>query len=98
MVSSAAFKVSSAVIFNTVQAERARFLEYCRESSNEEVVVDLETLEHCDSAGLAFLIEVKRIAQENGRVSKIINMPEETQALAEFYGISALLGATDIRA
>ena len=85
------FKPGSLIIFNTAQEERSRFLAYCQDAQDAEVVVDLGNVEQCDSAGLAFLIEVKRIAQECGRIVKIINMPEETRALAEFYGISNLL-------
>ena len=86
------FRPASAITFASVEQERSRFLAYCRERQDDLITVDLETIEQCDSAGLALLIEVKRIAKVAGRSSQIINMPQETRALAEFYGISDLLG------
>ena len=86
------FRAPLAITFATVEQERKRFLAYCRDFHDEFVFVDLEKVEQCDSAGLAFLIEAKRISKEQGRLVKIINMPQETRALAQFYGISALLG------
>ena len=86
------FRPPLAITFATVEQERLRFLAYCRDFHDELVVVDLEKVEQCDSAGLAFLIEAKRILATQGRKAKIINMPQETRALAGFYGVSALLG------
>jgi phospholipid transport system transporter-binding protein len=87
-----AFRAPSAITFATVEQERLRFLAYCREVHNDGVVIDLENVELCDSAGLAFLIEAKRKAYQQGMQAKIINMPQETRALAKFYGLTNLLG------
>lgn len=92
MMARDAFRPPLAITFATVEQERVRFLAYCRDFQDELVVVDLEKVEQCDSAGLAFLIEAKRISEARGHSSKIINMPQETRALAMFYGISDLLG------
>ncbi|OGV41338.1 MAG: hypothetical protein A3F46_03860 [Legionellales bacterium RIFCSPHIGHO2_12_FULL_42_9] len=86
-----AFRPPIAITFATIEQERNRFLAYCRDFHDELVVIDLEKVEQCDSAGLAFLIEAKRISKEQGRLAKIINMPQETRALAKFYGISDFL-------
>lgn len=85
------FRPPVAITFATVEQELVRFMTYCRDFHDELIVVDLERLEQCDSAGLAFLIEAKRISQTQGRQAKIINMPQGTRALAKFYGISDLL-------
>lgn len=85
-----AFGLIESLTFATIEHERARFLAYC--SNNQgELVVDLGKTTRCDSAGLAFLIEVKRLGTVQGRLSQIINMPQEIRALAEFYGINNLL-------
>lgn len=86
-----AFRPPRTITFATVEQERVRFLAYCRDFHDELMIVDLAKVEQCDSAGLAFLIEAKRISKARGCSSKIINMSQATQALAQFYGISDLL-------
>ena len=86
-----AFRPPRAMTFATVEKERVRFLAYCRNSEEACLVVDLERVEQCDSAGLAFLIEAMRMSKIQGRHASIVNMPQSIQALAKFYGISELL-------
>ena len=77
--------------FLSVEHERLRFKDYCQALNGAGVQVDLQDVLHCDSAGIALLIEIKRICRALGCVSTICNMPTSASALAEFYGIRELL-------
>jgi len=86
-----AFRPATAITFLSVEQERQRFLAHCESLKDNVLVIDLLEVIHCDSAGIAFLIEMKRICNRLGRLSKITNMPASANALAEFYGIRELL-------
>lgn len=78
--------------FATAEGDRMRFKAHCAlHSNNDQVVVNLSDVVQCDSAGLALLIESKRLCRENDKTCKIIGMTEEIQALAEFCGVSDIL-------
>lgn len=88
---SAAFKPSREMTFTTVQKDCARLLKFYRNNKQSVMVVDLSEVKQCDSAGLALLIEAKRLAKQKKRACKIIGMPKEVQALAQFCGVETIL-------
>lgn len=91
------FKPDVSLTFATVEKERVRFVVHCqalkRDQSEERLSMDIELQEvkHCDSAGLAFLIEAKKVAQQYGLSVMLHQMPKTACALAEFYGLRAFL-------
>jgi phospholipid transport system transporter-binding protein len=62
-----------------------------KEGSEAAVVVDAGPLQHFDSAALAVLLEVDRLAQAWGRQFSIRSAPAKLAALAKLYGVDALL-------
>jgi len=54
-------------------------------------VLDLAAVERTDSAGLAFLIELSRQAQQRGGALQFRNAPAQMQQLAQFFGVDAVL-------
>jgi phospholipid transport system transporter-binding protein len=66
-----------------------------KEGSEAAVVVDAGPLQHFDSAALAVLLEVDRLAQAWGRQFSIRSAPVKLAALAKLYGVDALLLKTD---
>lgn len=54
--------------------------------------IDLAAVTHCDSAGVALLIELQRSARSSGRSLSFTNMPKQLRELAEFFGVAAMLG------
>lgn len=88
-----AFKPSNEITFHTVEANRRNLFEYCRHLKSTNVLVNLSDVQHCDSAGLAFLIEAKRLAKQQGKDCQINNMGQSILALAEFCGVDGILGA-----
>lgn len=86
-----AFIPSSYMIFTTAEKDRRSLLEYCRNLGKADLRIDLSNVSHCDSAGLAFLIEAKRLARENKKSCQIEGMTKGIQALAEFCGVDKIL-------
>lgn len=61
------------------------------EGSETAVVVDAGPLQHFDSAALAVLLEIDRLAEAWGRRFAIRSAPVKLAALAKLYGVDALL-------
>jgi phospholipid transport system transporter-binding protein len=61
------------------------------EGSATAVVVDAGPLQHFDSAALAVLLEIDRLAEAWGRPFAIRSAPTKLAALAKLYGVDALL-------
>lgn len=68
-----------------------RSVELLKNYVADHVVVDLTTVSHCDSAGLAVIIELYRYtAMHNLRLS-LINAPSQLVNLAEVSGVGKLV-------
>jgi phospholipid transport system transporter-binding protein len=65
------------------------------EGGEGAVVVDAGPLQHFDSAALAVLLEIDRLAEAWGRRFAIRSAPAKLAALAKLYGVDALLLRTD---
>ncbi|MGQ3889392.1 STAS domain-containing protein [Legionella sp. CNM-1927-20] len=85
------FKAAESLTFLTIEAERKRLLNYCHANTGLMLVLNLKEVSLCDSAGLAFLIEFKRLARKYKKQSKIESITESICALAEFCGVAELL-------
>ncbi|WP_019217300.1 STAS domain-containing protein [Legionella tunisiensis] len=85
------FKPSSEMTFSTVQTDCERLYKYCREHAEAILKIDLSEVVHCDSAGLALLIEAERLCREKNKTCKMENMPKIIHVLAEFCGVNGIL-------
>ena len=61
------------------------------EGSGGPVIVEAGSLQHLDSAALAVLLEVQRLAVAWGRAFEIRGVPAKLAALAKLYGVDKLL-------
>lgn len=93
MMSNYSFKPSDELTFATVQSDRKRLLDYLQEHKRESLCLDLSDVKQCDSAGLALLIEAKRLCRKHNKIFTIEGMPKSIYALAEFCGVEAMLRA-----
>lgn len=85
------FALPQALTMETVQAEIERLMKWLREDSNGVTLrLDLSNVTQCDSAGLALLIEAKRLCHAKKKFLAIQGMPEAIQALATFCGVESL--------
>ncbi len=57
-----------------------------------EVRLDLADLQHCDSAGLAMLIDWLRIARQRPQRLTLANIPAQIHDLARLSDLEVLLG------
>lgn len=89
------FKPSSEMTFTTVQKDCERLKKYFREMKGQVVQLDLSEVAHCDSAGLALLIEAKRLSAAKKKICKIEAIPKSVHALAEFCGVEAILNENE---
>jgi phospholipid transport system transporter-binding protein len=62
-----------------------------KEGGEGAIVVDAGPLQHFDSAAIAVLLEVDRLAEAWGRTFAIRGVPAKLAALAKLYGLDALL-------
>lgn len=85
------FKPSTELTFNTVQFDSVRLMELFKDNHTSSVSFDLAEVSLCDSAGLALLIEAKRLCMEFGKELVMKEIPKAILSLAEFCGVEAML-------
>ena len=87
------FKPSSELTFATVQLDCKRFLSLVKGSEQTVTIrFDLHEVTECDSAGLALIIEAKRLCKLYNKCLHIVGVPKVIYALAEFCGLKTILG------
>ncbi|KTC94127.1 STAS domain-containing protein [Legionella erythra] len=85
------FKPDNQITFATAETCRRRLVDFIKTNHEPEVVVDLSEVNHCDSAGLALLIEAQRLCRQLHKRCQIINIPPLVHALAEFCGLEKIV-------
>ncbi len=85
------FKPSTEITFNTVQSDSKRLRKYCLNKKRTHFALDLSEVTRCDSAGLALLIEAKRLTKSQNKTCHFNHMPKSILALAQFCGVDAIL-------
>ncbi len=61
------------------------------ESNDSFEVIDMGDVKKIDSAGLAFIIELMKLAKKNNKNIQFKNIPARMHAVAEVYGLSQIL-------
>ena len=77
--------------FDTVIQNRLHFFKQLLSDDTGKICLDLAAVTQCDSAGLALLIEAKKLCKQHNKQFEIRAMPEKTRALAKFCGVESLL-------
>lgn len=85
------FKPSTMLTFSTVHSDGERLHAFFRETSSDALYIDLSEVEQCDSAGLALLIEAKRLSRQYHKTLTIKGMPRVVLSLATFCGVESML-------
>ena len=86
-----AFKPSNDLTFDTVTSDLSLLHAYLKKNQACVTRLDLRFVTLCDSAGLALLIEAKRLCNKQNKKLIIEGMPKAVEALAQFCGVDALL-------
>ncbi|KTC65734.1 anti-anti-sigma factor (plasmid) [Legionella adelaidensis] len=85
------FTPAAELTFDTVQQDAVRLQKLARAQDNATIFCNLTNVNHCDSAGLAFLIEAKRICKTFKKDLRIEGASAAIHALAEFCGVGWIL-------
>jgi phospholipid transport system transporter-binding protein len=85
------FKPGPALTFKSVVSVRARLFKALMDDTSERFCLDLSDVTHCDSAGLALLIEARKLCKQHNKIFEVIGISPETQSLAEFCGVKSIL-------
>jgi phospholipid transport system transporter-binding protein len=90
-VNSANFKPGTELNFNSVVAIREKLKKALKMESNSVFCLDLSEVTVCDSAGLALLIETKKLCKQYSKIFKVVGVSPKIQSLAEFCGVNDVL-------
>ena len=85
------FKPGPELTFKSVVSIRAKLFKALMEDTSTAFCLDLSDVTHCDSAGLALLIEARKLCKHNNKIFEVIGISPETQSLAEFCGVKSIL-------
>lgn len=85
------FKPDVELTFKSVVSVRAMLYKALLNETSDRFCLDLSNVTHCDSAGLALLIEARKLCKQNNKTFEVIGMSSETQSLAEFCGVKSIL-------
>lgn len=85
------FKPDTELTFKSVVSIRAKLFKALMNNTSNTFCLDLSDVTHCDSAGLALLIEARKLCKQNNKIFEVIGMSPETQSLAEFCGVKNIL-------
>lgn len=91
MVSMSVFKPGATLTFRSVVSVRVRLCQVLEQEDQEVFCLDLSEVLQCDSAGLALIIEAKKLCKRYNKRFKVIGISTETQSLAEFCGVNSIL-------
>ncbi|AHE67458.1 STAS domain-containing protein [Legionella oakridgensis] len=91
MQQSLEFKLSNELTFDTVESDYKRLLKAIQDNDTKNFCLDLQHVTECDSAGLALLIEAKRLCKQYDKSLLIHGMSKDIYALAKFGGVEVMI-------
>lgn len=95
MNKSSVFVPSKVLTFDTVSSDLARLVVHLEQHPKTVLVFNLEQVTHCDSAGLALLIQARRLCQEKQSTLRIDGMSQAILDLATFCDVDKLFVGVD---
>lgn len=85
------FKPGPVLTFKSVVSVRTRLYKAVIDNTSDRFCLDLSDVSQCDSAGLALLIEARKLCIQSNKIFEVIGMSPEIQSLAEFCGVKSIL-------
>jgi phospholipid transport system transporter-binding protein len=85
------FKPSQQLTFATVHQDSERLKAVFQNDAIRVLQLDLGEVTYCDSAGLALLIEAKRLCTHHRKTLQLNGLSDSIRALAQFCGVESLL-------
>ena len=87
---SVVFSVNGTINFETALAFREKGDRWI--DKQEDIIVDFQAVNHCNSAGLALMTAWMRHAKRLGKPIRFINVPSTLQVIANVCGMVEILG------
>jgi phospholipid transport system transporter-binding protein len=85
------FKPASVLTFETVKTDSLRLNKLLSRKEVTELRINLSEVTHCDSTGLALLIEAKRLCNQRKIGFSLENISDSLLGLAKFCGVDTVL-------
>lgn len=85
------FKPGKELTFKSVLTVRELLHVALKRETATIFCIDLSEVHQCDSAGLALLIEARKLCAKNQKHLQVIGFSKKTHSLAEFCGVDSLL-------
>lgn len=85
------FKPGCELSFKSVVSVRAQLYDTLMTETGTVFCLDLSEVSLCDSAGLALLIEAKKLCNQHNKTFEVMGISAQTQSLAEFCGVESIL-------
>ena len=92
-----AIRVSGALTFASARRAIEAFRPYCQQRTKKPLLLDLAAVTRMDSAGLALLLQWKRMAHAAGRPLRFSALPEQARNLAAVFGVADLIDSSSTR-
>ncbi|MCC5791096.1 MAG: STAS domain-containing protein [Legionellaceae bacterium] len=84
------FMPGETISFDTVEKEHRRLRQFISALGEQALTVDLSGIKQCDSAGLALILEAKRLANKAQKECFYQAIPDPVLKLARFCGIETI--------
>jgi phospholipid transport system transporter-binding protein len=85
------FKPGLFLTFKSVVSVREQLYKALKDNTSDRFCLDLTDVTQCDSAGLALLIEARKLCEQNNKLFEVTGISPETLSLAEFCGVKSIL-------
>ncbi|MCE2706146.1 MAG: STAS domain-containing protein [Proteobacteria bacterium] len=80
------YQMSSKLLINNISKELNTLSDLI--IKNDSLQINLEHVDHIDSAGIALFIELKQIAQTHGKNISFINLTSSITKLCQLYQVN----------
>lgn len=90
MSTSLNLQLADNLTISTVQSTRDRLLSQLKNKNTADISINLCNVARFDTAGLALLIDIKKVSKQHSKKINFCEVPESIKSLAEFYGVADL--------
>jgi phospholipid transport system transporter-binding protein len=85
------FKPVNELTFMSVVSVRADLSKALMNDDSDRFCLDLSEVTYCDSAGLALLIEARKLCLRANKMFEVTGLSSDMLSLAEFCGVQSIL-------
>lgn len=90
MTKSVNLQLADNLTISSVQLTRDRLLSQLKNNNTTDISINLRDVARFDTAGLALLIDLKKVSKQNAKSLSFTEVPRNIRNLAEFYDVADL--------